>query len=52
MRVGLGDHVHCSVFRKFPKDAPKVADLGKEADSGVSPADSSCAEQRAGGFIT
>ena len=29
MRVGLGDHVHCAVFRKFPKDAPKVADLVK-----------------------
>ncbi len=30
MRVGLGDHVHCSVFRKFPKEAPKVADLEKK----------------------
>lgn len=27
MRVGLGDHIHCSVFRKFPKDPPKVEDL-------------------------
>ena len=27
MRVGLGDHVHCAVFRKFPKDAPKVEEL-------------------------
>ena len=24
MRVGLGDHVHCSVFRKYPKDPPPV----------------------------
>ena len=34
MRVGLGDHVHCSVFRKFPKDPPPVerleANLGAE----------------------
>jgi hypothetical protein len=22
MRVGLGDHIHCSVFRKYPQDAP------------------------------
>lgn len=22
MRVGLGDHVHCAVFRKFPRQAP------------------------------
>lgn len=22
MRVGLGDHIHCSVFRKYPKNAP------------------------------
>ena len=27
MRVGLGDHIHCSVFRKYPKNAPKVEDL-------------------------
>ena len=24
MRVGLGDHIHCSVFRKYPKDAPSA----------------------------
>ena len=24
MRVGLGDHVHCAVFRKYPKEAPPV----------------------------
>ena len=22
MRVGLGDHIHCSVFRKYPKNLP------------------------------
>jgi hypothetical protein len=27
MRVGLGDHIHCAVFRKLPKDTPKVEDL-------------------------
>jgi hypothetical protein len=34
MRVGLGDHIHCAVFRKYPKQAPPVekleADLGPE----------------------
>ena len=34
MRVGLGDHIHCSVFRKFPKTPPPteqfVAKLGPE----------------------
>jgi len=29
MRVGLGDHIHCSVFRKFPKELPKLEDLGR-----------------------
>lgn len=27
MRVGLGDHIHCAVFRQLPKTAPKVEDL-------------------------
>jgi hypothetical protein len=27
MRVGLGDHIHCSVFRKFPKNPPKIEEL-------------------------
>jgi hypothetical protein len=27
MRVGLADHIHCAVFRKFPKDTPKLEDL-------------------------
>jgi 4-hydroxy-3-methylbut-2-en-1-yl diphosphate synthase IspG/GcpE len=30
MRVGLGDHIHCSLFRKYPKDAPKVEQLAEE----------------------
>lgn len=34
MRVGLQDHVHCAVFRKFPKTPPTVeqmaADLGPQ----------------------
>ena len=24
MRVGLGDHIHCAVFRKYPKNPPPV----------------------------
>ena len=32
MRVGLGDHIHCAVFRKYPKEAHPVShfinDLG------------------------
>ncbi len=27
MRVGLGDHVHCAVFRKLPKDSPTLDEL-------------------------
>lgn len=27
MSVGLGDHIHCSVFRKFPKNVPPVEEL-------------------------
>ncbi len=30
MRVGLGDHVHCSVFRKFPKNPPSVAQMAEK----------------------
>ena len=34
LRVGLGDHVHCTVFRKFPKEPPSapemLAQLGPE----------------------
>ncbi len=27
MRVGFGDHLHCSFFRKYPKNAPTAAEL-------------------------
>jgi hypothetical protein len=27
MQVGLGDHVHCAFFRKFPKTAPAVEQM-------------------------
>ena len=27
MQIGLSDHVHCSVFRKFPKNPPKVEEM-------------------------
>lgn len=27
MRVGLGDHVHCAVFRKYPKNPPSMAEF-------------------------
>lgn len=27
MRVGLGDHIHCSVFRKYPKNPPKTEEF-------------------------
>lgn len=27
LRVGLRDHLHCSVFRKYPKNPPKVEEL-------------------------
>ena len=27
MRVGLGDHVHCAVFRKYPENPPAVDDF-------------------------
>lgn len=34
MSVGLGDHVHCSVFRKYPRQAPPpekiAADMGPQ----------------------
>jgi hypothetical protein len=30
MRVGLGDHIHCSVFRKFPKNPPTVEELTRK----------------------
>lgn len=27
MRVGLGDHIHCAYFRKFPKQAPAAGEF-------------------------
>jgi len=27
MRIGLGDHIHCAVFRKFPKNPPSFQEL-------------------------
>src|SRR4029078_13363944 len=30
MRVGLGDHVHCAVFRKFPKNTPDLEAMDQE----------------------
>jgi hypothetical protein len=29
LRVGLGDHVHCSVFRKYPKNPPSLDQLAE-----------------------
>jgi len=30
MRVGLGDHVHCAVFRKYPRQAPPPETVAAE----------------------
>jgi hypothetical protein len=30
MRAGLGDHIHCAVYRKFPKDPPDVKDMAEK----------------------
>lgn len=29
LRVGLGDHIHCAVFRRYPKNPPAVAQLAE-----------------------
>ncbi|HYL78072.1 MAG TPA: zf-HC2 domain-containing protein [Bryobacteraceae bacterium] len=29
MRVGLGDHVHCAIFRKYPKNPPPVEEFAR-----------------------
>jgi anti-sigma factor (TIGR02949 family) len=29
VRVGLGDHIHCAVFRKYPKNPPTVEQMEK-----------------------
>jgi anti-sigma factor RsiW len=34
MKVGLGDHIHCSIFRKYPRDPQPVEKM--EADLGPS----------------
>lgn len=30
LRVGLGDHIHCTVFRKLPKNAPTLEELTRK----------------------
>src|SRR5262245_28939769 len=30
LKVGLGDHIHCSIFRKYPKDPPPVEKMEGE----------------------
>jgi anti-sigma factor (TIGR02949 family) len=30
MRVGLGDHVHCAVFRKYPHEAPSLEKIAED----------------------
>ncbi len=30
MRVGLGDHIHCAVFRKYPAAPPTVEELAED----------------------
>jgi hypothetical protein len=34
MRVGLGDHIHCAIFRRYPKRAPAVAHMKQELTPG------------------
>jgi hypothetical protein len=30
VKVGLGDHIHCSVFRKYPQNPPTVEQMEKD----------------------
>ena len=30
LQIGLRDHVHCAVFRKYPKDAPAFAEMARD----------------------
>jgi anti-sigma factor (TIGR02949 family) len=30
LKVGLGDHIHCSIFRKYPKDPPSVDEMAQK----------------------
>jgi hypothetical protein len=33
MRVGLGDHIHCSIFRKYPKNPPTTQEFIEKMNS-------------------
>ncbi len=33
LRIGLGDHIHCSIFRKYPKESPPIKKM--ESDLGA-----------------
>jgi hypothetical protein len=37
MRVGLADHIHCSVFRKYPKNTPTTQELIEKIDARFAP---------------
>jgi len=38
MRIGLRDHIHCSVFRKYPKNPPTAEEiLDPRSEKGVKP---------------
>jgi hypothetical protein len=38
MRIGLRDHIHCSVFRKYPKNPPTAEEiLNPKSEKGVKP---------------
>jgi len=38
MRIGLRDHIHCSVFRKYPKNPPTAEEiLNPRSERGVKP---------------
>lgn len=30
LKLGLGDHIHCAIFRKYPKDAPPIEQMERE----------------------
>ena len=30
LKVGLGDHIHCSIFRKYPKNPPSVDEMAQK----------------------
>ncbi len=36
MRVGLGDHIHCAIFRKYPRQAPALESLQSELPAAYS----------------